>query len=205
VLAYVVMNVRAGLRATRTRLHFSIALLTAAASTFAASAHADPGPPRKALTSERLDDGNELGIGVSVSAGKGGEVGSLGVGWDLWYRPHPWLAGGIEAQGMFFDNLEYCSACLRNIGVFALGFIEAHPAPRAPISLFARFGLGLASLDYASTYNQASQSQIRPVAMLSIGPQVTVWHLFLRARGTATFTVKSFIGWGLELGTVIDP
>jgi hypothetical protein len=97
-----------------------------------------------------------------------------------------------------------CYGCVSD-GTLATAFVEGRLVPDAIVSPFLRAGVGAGSLavesENPSEYGEGSE--IHPVLALAAGPQLTVWHLFLRVRGTLTVTPPSrYTGLGAELGGV---
>lgn len=147
---------------------------------------------------------DEVGVGLTAGSGNGGEVGSLALGVDAWYRPIEPFAAGIEVQGLYFDNMEYCTRCIEGTGVLGVVFAEARAFPRSTVSAFVRLGLGAARWAYVDENYESDGKRPYPVALLAVGPQVTVWRVFFRLRGGVTATpTKDILSWGVELGGLV--
>jgi hypothetical protein len=88
--------------------------------------------------------------------------------------------------------------------MFATAFVEGRLVPNAIVSPFLRVGVGAGSFTVRPEDNAyLERTEAHPVLALAVGPQLTVWHVFLRVRGNLTVTPPStYVGLGAELGAV---
>jgi hypothetical protein len=182
----------------------SLLLFCVAISSWALPAAAIESPRAAGPLASGTEHPHEVGIGFTAGAGDIG-VGALQLGIDAWYRPIKSAAFGVEALGFFVDNgadPQYCYGCLRG-GTLLTGFAEARLGADRVLSGFARVGVGAAQLRFiAKDLSLRDEERTNMVLLLALGPQLTLWHFFLRARGIGTFTSDTFFGYGLELGGV---
>ena len=76
--------------------------------------------------------------------------------------------------------------------------------PSKIVSAFARLGVGSAFVKINhEDLGQPDENLVEPVFLLAAGPELTLFHVYLRLRGTATLLPSdSFVGYGAELGAV---
>jgi hypothetical protein len=181
------------------------ALLAALAVPLAARAEASPLADDAARPESVSETPPRIGMGATAAIGGVG-IAALMAGFDVWYRPHPAYAFGLEGQTFGVDNgadPDYCADCLEG-GQLVAAMGELRIPSTIPISGFVRAGLGagFVKINHADV-GAPDEHKVEPLLLLAAGPELTLSYVFLRARGTATVLAsEAFLGYGAEIGAV---
>jgi hypothetical protein len=108
--------------------------------------------------------------GVTIYDGPG----FVSLGFTGSYAPVPFFAVGGELSWFALVG-GVCSVCAD--GTIVLPFAEVRTPWRFPVNVFARVSAGVAAVN---RYNGDAGSHFLPAVRAAAGPELKVWHLYLR-------------------------